>query len=177
VAWQPDPTVRITLHFRDDDGADSQHIINVAASALPVAGGFATAYANLFPPVSNCALWKVTVHLRYLDNADPVGAAGSSINQRSVLVFGTAAAERLSVSIPGLETALLLAPPDPYAGVGLDTSNPAIAALVAAHVTGLGGVAPCAPWGPGVPAGDFTWPGSDLVELLTAYWGYQRAWR
>jgi hypothetical protein len=122
-------------------------------------------------------LWKVTVHLRYLDTSDPTGAAGSTINQRSVLVFGTAAAERFTVSIPGLEAGLLLAPPDPYAGVGLDTSNPAIAALVAAHVTGLGEVQPCAPWGPGEASGDFTWPGSDLVELLTAYWGYQRAWR
>lgn len=177
MAWQPDPTVRITLHFRDDDGANSQHIINVAASALPVAGGFATAYAALFQPISNCALWKVTVHLRYLDDTDPTGAAGSSNHQRSVFVFGTAAAERFTVSIPGLEEAMLLAPPDPYAGVGLDASNPAIAALVAAHVTGLGGVQPCAPWGPGVPSGDFTWPGSDLVELLSAYWGYERAWK
>lgn len=177
MAWQPDPTVRITLYFRDDDGASSQHIMNVAASALAGAGAFAASYAALFPPVSNCALWKVQVSLRYLDNTDPAGAAGSNINRRSVFMFGTADEERFTVSIPGLVEALILTPPDPYAGVGLDISNPAIAALAAAYITGLGGVQPCAPWGPGVPAGEFDWPGSDLVELLSAYWGYERAGR
>lgn len=177
MAWQADPTLRITLYFRDDDGAGAQHIINVDAGRLPVAGSFATAYADLFAPLSSCALWKVQVSLRYLDNTDPAGAIDSSIDRRSVFVFGTADDERLTVSIPGLDESLILAPPHPYAGVGLDLANPAIAALVAAHTTGLGGVEPCAPWGPGAPAGEFNWPGSDLVEVLSAYWGYERGLR
>lgn len=177
MAWNPDSTCRITLHFLDDDGASSQHIINVPAHALAVAGSFATAYASLFPPVSNCALQKVSISLRFLDTTDPVGAVGSSINRRSVFTFGTAAGERLTATVPGLVESLVLAPPDPYAGVGLDTSNVVIAALAAAYTTGLGGVQPCAPWGPGVPSGDFVWPGSDLTELLSAYWGYERAGR
>lgn len=178
MAWNSDPTCRITLHFRDDDGANSQHIINVPANDFAVAGFFATAYASLFPPLSNCALWKVTLSLRYLDTADPPAVSGSTINRRSVFVFGTEAGERLTSSLPGVGSGIVLEPPDTYAGVGLDTTgNVAVAALVSAYTTGLGGVQPCAPWGPGMPAGDFTWPGSDIVELLGAYWGYERAGR
>ena len=148
MAWQSDPTVRITLHFRDDDGASSQHIIHVPASALAVAGDFAAAYAALFAPVSNCALWKVGISLRYMDNADPVATAGSSQTRRSIFVFGTLDGGRYTLSLPGVVAAKLLQPPDPYAWVGFDLADPDIAALVAAMTTGIDGTAPCAPWTP-----------------------------
>jgi hypothetical protein len=148
MGWQPDPSVRITLHFRDDDGAVSLHIINVPAAALPVAGLFAAAYAALYTPISNCALWKVAVSLRYLDDTDPVGAPGSSIYQGSAFLFQTANVppDRYVVSIPGLVESKLLQPPDPYAGVQLDASDPDIAALVEAMIHGIDGTRPCAPW-------------------------------
>jgi hypothetical protein len=202
VGWNADPTVRITLHFRDDDGASSTHIINVAAAALPVAGAFATAYAALFTPLSSCALWKISISLRYLNDTDPVAAAGTDRNRRSVFLFGLADGGRYALSLPGVASAKLLQPPDPYAWVGLNTADPDIAALVAAMTTGIGGTAPCAPWDslggswggwngsggsygggsaggsfPTIAVGDFTWVGVTITELLTAYWGYEREGR
>jgi hypothetical protein len=150
--------------------------MNVAASALPVAGAFATAYAELFRPLSDCALWKITFSLRYLDDTDPVGAVGSSVNQRSIFQFLAVDGTRFDLSLPGLVAANLLQPPDPYAGTGIDLTTVAVASLVAATVTGIGGIEPCAPWGPGV-ATAFTWGGADLVDILTAFWGYERAGR
>lgn len=176
MGWQPDRTAAITLHFCDDDGATSRHVINVAASALPVAGDFAIAYAELFRPLSDCALWKINFTLRYLDDTDPVAAVGSNVNQRSVFQFSAVDETRFDLSFPGMVAAKLLQPPDTYAGIGFDLTDVDIAALVAATVTGIGGTEPCAPWGPGV-ATAFTWGGSDLVGLLTAFWGYVRAGR
>lgn len=176
MGWQPDETVRITLYFRDYKGVTTLHIINVAASLLPIAGAFAASYAELFVPISSCALWKVTVALRFLDDTDPAPATNSDVNRCSVFQFATADGGRFDLTLPGLVAAKLLQPPDPYAGVGLDITDVDIAALVAATVTGIGGTEPCAPWGPGV-AGALTWQGSDLVGLLTAYWGYERAER
>lgn len=176
MAWKPDSTASVTLFFRDDDGASTRHVINVASSALSVAGAFAAAYAELFIPLSNCALWKVSITLRYLDDTDPVGAVGSSVNQRSVFQFMAEDGTRFDLSIPGLIAVKLLQPPNPYAGIGFDVTDVDIAAMVAATITGIGGTEPCAPWGPGI-ATAFTWGGSDLVGLLTAFWGYERAGR
>jgi len=152
------------------------HIINVASSLLPIAGAFAAAYAELFIPISSCALWKVKISLRYLDDTDPAPATNSDVNRCSVFQFATADGGRYDLVLPGLVAIKQLQPPDPYAGVGLNIADVDIAALLAATVTGIGGTAPCAPWGPGA-AGALTWLGSDLVGLLTAYWGYERAER
>jgi len=206
VAWAADPTARITLHFRDDDGASSTHIINVAADALPVAGAFAAAYAALFAPLTSCALYKVGISLRYLDDTDPLPPADTDTNRRSVFVFQSIGRPYV-LSLPGVVGSKLAQPPDPYAYVGLDTADVAIAALVSAMITGIGGVEPCAPWVPtlddmgggggswggGGGGGswgggetvseplpepeDYTWSGSDLRALLAAYWGYERAGR
>ena len=208
MGWVADPTVRITLHFRDDDGASSTHIINVAADALPVAGAFAAAYAALFAPLTSCALYKVGISLRYLVDPAPVAVPGADTNthRRSVFVFQSIGSPYV-LSLPGVIGAKLVQPPDPYAYVGLNTADPAIAALVSAMVTGIGGVEPCAPWAPTLIGGgggggswgggggggswgggggtgasgpepeDYTWSGSDLTALLAAYWGYERAGR
>ena len=194
MAWQPDPTLSITFLFRDDDGANARHIINLPASALPVAGSFAVAYAALIDSLSTCVLWKISIALRYLNDQDPVAAAGTDINRKSVFIFGLVDGGRYAVTLPCVMGSKLLQPPDPYAYVGLNTADPAIAALVAALVTGIDGIHPCAPWdanalgdwthggggggswgggGNATDGGDFAWSGDDITTLLTAYWGYE----
>jgi hypothetical protein len=158
----PDDTARITYYWIDDDEAISSNQVRVTRD-LSVAVPFALALTPLLYPVSNCALQRYTVGLRYLDLANPSPSPGSSVYRRSVFIFRTAAAELCILSLPGINDALTLQPPDPYAGVRYDLSNVAVAALIAGVLTGLGGSQPCAPWA------------DDLVDIVDAYWGYERA--
>ena len=162
--WNPDQTARITLFFRDYKGSASQSRLNVDARDLIAGGNYGRAIASLFAAVTSCAVWKVSVSLRTLDVSSPPPDPGSNTNRRSVFVFGTASAARYVLSLPGLDTSRLVQPPAPYAGIALDISDVAVAALIAATLTGIGGIQPCAPW-----------LGDDITEILAAYWGYEHA--
>jgi hypothetical protein len=169
----PDETARITYYWRDDDLAVGTHQVR-ATRDLAGASAYAVGLAPLLPPVSSCALERIRVGLRYLDETDPAPAGGSSVYRRSIFIFETAQGDRYLLSLPGVVASALLPPPDPYAGVRLDLANVAVAALVAGLLTGLGSTRPCAPWGPG-EGGDLAWQGDDLVNIAEAYWGYERA--
>jgi hypothetical protein len=169
----PDETARITYFWRDDDQAVGTHQVR-ATRDLAASSTLATALAPLITPLSNCALEKIRVGLRYLDENDPSPTAGCSVYRRSIFIFATAQGDRYIMSLPGMVSSALLQPPDPYAGIGLDLNNVAVAALVSGILTGMGSTQPCAPWGPGA-GGDLAWQGDDLVDILGAYWGYERA--
>jgi hypothetical protein len=169
----PDETARITYFWRDDDLATGLHQIR-ATRNLADASAFATGLAPILTPISDCALEKIRVGLRYLDETDPSAASNSSVYRRSIFIFATAQGNRYVLSLPGVVPSALLQPPDPYAGIGIDLNNVAVAALVSGFLTGLGSTQPCAPWGPG-PGGNLSWQGDDLVDVLAAYWGYERA--
>jgi hypothetical protein len=168
----PDPTARITYYWRDDDGATATPHLGIAPN-LSGAGAYAVALAPLLKAVSNCALQRISVGLRYLDTNDPVPMPESSVYRRTLLIFETASGGRFIQSLPGLRGDMLLHPPDDLAGIALNLNHVAIAALVAAFVTGIGGVAPCAPWGPGAGE-EYFWDGDDVVGILAGYWGYER---
>jgi hypothetical protein len=159
----PDETARITYYWRDDDQAVGTHQLR-ATRNLAASSAFATALVPLLVPLSNCALEKVRVGIRYLDENAPPPTVGCSVYRRSIFIFATAQGDRYILSLPGMVQIALLQPPHPYAGVGLDLNHVAVAALVSGLLTGMGGLQPCAPW-----AND------DLVDILSAYWGYERA--
>jgi hypothetical protein len=167
----PDETARITYFWRDDDQAVGTHQVRITRD-LTAARSFAPALAPLLTVLSNCALEKIRLSLRYLDLNDPVPMPDSSVYRRSVFIFETAQGNQYLLSLPGMKIEMLLQPPDPYAGVGIDLNNVAIAALVSGLLTGMGTAQPCAPWGIG---GDLSWQGDDLVNIVGAYWGYERA--
>ncbi|MEI7645653.1 MAG: hypothetical protein WCJ55_15370 [Chloroflexales bacterium] len=152
MAWIANPTVQIIMFFRDDDGAMSQHMVNLPTDDIGFAVGFAKLYGTLVRAVSSCALTKMHINLKVTDDATPHGAVGSSIYQRSVFIFQTVSTPpfRYIFAVPGVIATKLLQPPDPYAGVQFDASDLDIAALVSAMVDGIGGdpTQPVAPWNP-----------------------------
>jgi hypothetical protein len=174
VAWNTNPTLTIILFFKDDDNAESEHRVNVPLSALSGAVAFAKSYASLYRAVSNCALWKIRITSVFKDDGSQVAAPASNAKRQSVLVFETEAGQIYNVAIPGLISAKLLTV-GPYAGVQLDTSDPAIGALVDLLINGDGQVRPVAPWNAdNGGANEWEWAGVPLQRLITAYWGYER---
>jgi hypothetical protein len=183
VGWNGDPTISITLHFRDDDQAVSRNIINVAAGLLGSVGSFATSYPELYRPLSSCALWKVSISYRTIDDSSPTASSGAQNSRVGVLLFDTAATspERYAVIIPSIKDSLVISDPlDPDRGIGLKLTHPAIVALRDALISGLAGVAPVAPWnvsgdpwGDGGPGSDFDWSGVALTALVRAYRGFE----
>lgn len=158
----PDDTARITYYWIDDDQAISSNQVRVTRD-MSIASPFARALLPLLPPVSNCALQRCTVNLRYLDQTNPSPSPGSSVYRCSIFIFRLASGDLYVLSLPGVVESLLLQPPDPYAGIGLDLDNVTVAALVAGLLTGFGGLQPCAPGG------------DDLVDIVAAYQGHERA--
>jgi hypothetical protein len=73
-------------------------------------------------------------------------AASSEVTRAAGLVFATELTDhRAVVWLPGLDDSLLLAAPDPWAGIRIDQAAPAVADLVAFLLAGDGTVRVCSP--------------------------------
>lgn len=178
MAWTSGPTLNVTLFFRDDDGAEGEHRISVPLSALSLVNAWLLDYMPLVAAVSTCALYKARITLVARDDGSQIAAVGSNVRRHTVLLFETAEGQPFALSIPGLVSARLLTA-GPYAGVHVDTRDPAIVALVDLVINGAGAARPVAPWNStdgGVS--EWEWAGMPFARFLSAYWGYERpSWR
>jgi hypothetical protein len=147
MAWIASATANLIMFFRDDDGAISRHTIHIPIGDMNNAVAVAKQYGELIKAVSDCVLWKMHIEFGAWSDGPQRGAAGSSIKQQSVFVFATTDS-RFVLAVPGVIASKLMAAPDPYAGVQLDSSDVDIAALVYATTNGIGVALPVAPWNP-----------------------------
>ncbi len=133
---------RLSMTYQDDDLAENAHTVDFpAAVTLAAVQAYATAYAALLDPVTDCALKGYTVLERFYDDTYPVAAAGSDVEDKGVIKIRTQNNRVKTFSWPGIIESVLLntiSPPGTY----IDLANAAVAALVAALITGIAGTAP-----------------------------------
>lgn len=154
MGWNP--TYRAAILARDDDGTISSSRL----SYLDPAGARAhlAALLPLIAAVSSCAIEGATLsNTNYISDTPPgVGADG---HHQLVLILSCDDASLAVIAIPGVNAGVILAS-GPLAGVGIDLANPAVAALVAALTTGIGGAVPVSP------------VGRSMIAVVAAYAGY-----
>lgn len=150
-------TIKLSMNYVDDDLATAGHTVDFpVGTALADVQAYATAYAALIDPVTDCALTGYTVTQEYYDNAYPVAAAGSDVENKGYLVIRTVANGIKTMTWPGIIESVLLnniTPPGTY----IDLANAAVAALVSALTTGIAGTAPS------------NSRGNDLLSIKEAY--------
>jgi len=134
--------VQLSLTYQDDDLATSRTSVDFpAGTALADVQAYASAYAALVDPVTDCALIGYSVNQEYYDDTYPTAGAGSDVEDKGVLVIRTVGNAIKTMSWPGvLESVLVntISPPGTY----IDLANVAVAALVSALITGIAGTAP-----------------------------------
>ena len=154
MGWNP--TYRATIRARDDDGA----ITTSRLAYLEPAGARAhlAALLPLVAAVSNCAIEGATLgNTNYISDIPP--GVGADVHRQVVLLVRCDDDSLAVLAIPGRELGIVLAD-GPLAGVGVDPTNAAVAALVAALTTGIGGAVPVSP------------VGRPMVALEAGYVGY-----
>jgi len=128
--------------YQDDDLATSRSSIDFPPATTPAAiQAYASAYAALLSPVSDCALKGYTITEDFYDNTYPAAAAGSDVESKGVLVIRTQNNKTRQFNWPGvLESVLMntISPP----GTFIDLANVAVAALISALITGIAGTQP-----------------------------------
>jgi hypothetical protein len=166
--------MRVTLCFRDDDGAESEHRLELPLSALPAVEAWVMDYAQLLMAVSTCALYKIRVTSVFKDDGSQIAAPNSNAKRQSVFLFETDEGQTYVVAVPGLVAAHLVQA-GPYAQIQIDPTDTAISALVSLLVNGNGSVQAVAPWNPtNGGLNEWEWAGVPLLRLKTAYWGYEQ---
>jgi hypothetical protein len=154
MGWNP--TYRAAIRARDDDGAISTSRL----AYLEPAGARAhlTALLPLIAAVSNCAIeGAILSNTNYISDTPP--GVGADAHRQVVLLLRCADDSLAVMAIPGVEAGVVLTT-GPTAGVGVDPTNAAVVALVAALTTGIGGAVPVSP------------VGQPMLELVGAYVGY-----
>lgn len=150
-------TMRVRLLWRDNDGAESSSLVNIpSGTTLVSALSFLSSWRALASAISSAGCTGADLIIRFGENEPASAGAGSNVLRSGVLIFGSDPDGLAAVHVPSIDTALILSS-GPYAGIGLDTAAPALAAFVAALASGIAGVAACDPLA------------ADLGELATAY--------
>jgi hypothetical protein len=130
------------MTYQDDDLAESAHTVDFpGATTMAAVLAYATAYAALLNPVTDCALKSYTVLESFYDDTYPLAAAGSDVEDKGVLKIRTQNNRLKTFSWPGIVESVLLSSISPP-GTYIDLANAAVAALVAALITGVAGTAP-----------------------------------
>lgn len=134
--------ISLSLSYQDDDLAIARTSVNFpVGTTLAAVQTYATAYAALVAPLTDCALIGYSINQEYYDDAFPTAGAGSDVEDKGVLVIRTVGNAIKTMSWPGvLESVLVntISPPGTY----VDLANVAVSALVSALITGIGGTAP-----------------------------------
>ncbi len=154
-----DGALSIVYTFQDDDLATATERVHVpVGTTLAQAKAFATSYAALIQPLSNCAMRKYTISQEVYDDTYPLAAAGSDVEDKGVLNFRTVGNGSATMTWPGILESLLVNTIS-RKGVYIDLANVAVAALASALISGLGSpaIAPS------------TRRGDDLVTIKDAY--------
>lgn len=148
---------KLTLVYKDDDLAQSRSSIDFPPGTTPAAvQTYASAYVALVAPVTDCALMGYTITEDFYDDTYPTPAAQSDVEDKGVLVIRTVNNKTRQFTWPGvLESVLVntISPP----GTFINLAHVAVAALVSALITGIGGTAPS------------TDIGSDFLSVVEAF--------
>lgn len=115
-------------------GTQQYHVNRgTAASAAQSA---ATSLRGTLQPCTGCAFLEQRYVLPFVELATPAPVAGVMAQRHGVFVFSTATPDQYAIiAIPGLLNSLLMTT-GPGAGVAIDTTMPAVAALVAELTNG-----------------------------------------
>lgn len=133
---------RLSMTYQDDDLAEATHTVDFPpATTMAAVQTYATAYAALLDPVTDCVLKGYTVLERFYDDTYPLATAGSDVEDKGILKIRTQNNRIKTFSWPGIVESVLLSTISPP-GVYIDLANAAVAALVAALITGIAGTAP-----------------------------------
>lgn len=133
---------RVSITFQDDDLSEATHTVDFPpATDLADVQAYASSYAALLDPLSDCVMKGYTVLERFYDDAYPVAPAGSDVEDKGVLKIRTQNNRVKTFSWPGIVESVLISSISPP-GVYIDLANAAVAALVSALVTGIAGTAP-----------------------------------
>jgi hypothetical protein len=134
--------ISLSLSYQDDDLAIARTSVPFpSGTTLAAVQSYATAYAALVDPVSDCALIGYSVNQEYYDDTYPLAAAGSDVEDKGVLIIRTVGNAIKTISWPGVMESVLvnsISPPGTY----IDLANVAVAALVSALITGIAGTQP-----------------------------------
>lgn len=134
--------IKLSLSYQDDDLTIARTSVDFpAGTTLAAVQTYASNYAALVAPVTDCALIGYNVNQEYYDDTYPVAAAGSDVEDKGILVIRTVGNHFKQMSWPGIIESVLLNTITPP-GTFIDLANAAVAALVAALITGIGGTAP-----------------------------------
>lgn len=134
--------IQLSLSYQDDDLAISRTTVDFpVGTTLAAVQTYASSYAALVNPVTDCALIGYSVNQEYYDDTYPTAAAGSDVEDKGVLVIRTVGNNIKTMTWPGIIESVLLNTITPP-GTFIDLANVAVAALVSALVTGLAGTAP-----------------------------------
>jgi hypothetical protein len=137
-----DGTITISFEFVDDDLAEARTSVKLPeGTAYDDAITYASGYVTLIKAVSDCALTGYTVTQNVYDDAYPVGAAGSDVEDKGVLTIRTQGNGTSTLAWPGILESLLVNTITP-AGTYINLANVAVAALIAALINGIGGIQP-----------------------------------
>ena len=147
---------QVTFTFVDDDLATSTETVNFGGADIEDVRAWGTTYITSIMALTGAALTRYSITQTYIDNTYPVAQAGSDVENKGLLKFRTANGGSAQITIPGILESVLVNT-GTVKGVYLDLANTAVAAVVAALVTGIGGVAPIGG------------SGFDLASLLDAY--------
>lgn len=134
----------ILYQLRDDSGTLGTQRYSVHHGVQPgAARASADALRARLGAMSGCAILRQHYILPGVELMRPAAAAGPRVQRCGVLVFSTAEPDALGlVVIPGIRDELVMASGQ-GAGLCLDTTAPALAALVAELTSGRW----CNPWG------------------------------
>lgn len=154
-----DGPLSIIYSFVDDDLATASERVHVpVGTTLANAKTFATAYAALIKPLTDCAMRKYTISQEVYDDAYPVADPGSDVEDKGVLTLRTVGNGSATMTWPGIIESVLVNSIS-RKGTYIDLANVAVSALVSALISGLGtpAIAPS------------TRRGDDLVAIKDAY--------
>jgi hypothetical protein len=119
---ESDSTAFVRFHMRHGTGAAAGQ---AAADSL----------RGLLHGVSGCRAVRQTIIYYRVPLATTYPPGGALAASTGVFIFADGAGERVMVTVPGILPAMLLTS-GPLAGVGIDTTHPDVAALVAAIIGG-----------------------------------------
>lgn len=132
--WDDDPTVQLTLYFRDYGGATGKVILHLPVALADYAKQFGIQLTQLIRTLSNCAFVRFTISFSasYRGTITPTASAV----HYGAFIFSTNTDERYISYIPGIKASKLT--PD---GMLINLVDPDVAAYVAAALNLV------TPWG------------------------------
>jgi hypothetical protein len=175
VALAPNSTLRITFFWRDAKEATVWKFLSMPAASFAGAVQFAKDVGTLLKEVSGCALWKIHIAYKVAETDKPTARSGAitgNLNMAGIIIFNTETERLYAFNVPAIKLSKLTVPPDRYAGITLNQSDVDVAALIAAMISGIGGIRPVAPWSDG-DTNDLNWAGELLDSVAVAYRGYE----